>query len=228
MLDNIENMILTVQDKEKFLQSLIDSIPDGIRVIDKNYNIIIANKTYYEQSNDIKKNMQKCYASSFCSNKPCLIEKCPLNEILQKNKQKITVIQQFASNPSKYLSVNAALMQYDNTNRYIVESIRDLSNAIDFSHQQKITSLGFLSSSIAHEIKNNLGALRIILEHIIEKTETDNSNKNSNKKLLKTLHNELINTINIPERLLKMTRHTSQEETEFNCITSLSEIIEML
>ena len=46
MLDNIENMISTIQDKEKFLQSLIDSIPDGIRVIDENYNIIIANKTY--------------------------------------------------------------------------------------------------------------------------------------------------------------------------------------
>ena len=228
MLDNIENMILTVQDKEKFLQSLIDSIPDGIRVIDKNYNIIIANKTYYEQSNDTKKNIQKCYTSSFCSKQPCLNEKCPVKEILQKDKQKITIIQQFASNPNKYLSINAALMQYNNTNRYIVESIRDLSDDIDFSHQQKITSLGFLSASIAHEIKNNLGALRIILEHIIEKTNNSNSTTDTHKKLLQTLHNELINTINIPERLLKMTRYSNNKETEFNCINSLSEIVEML
>lgn len=228
MLDNIENMILTVQDKEKFLQSLIDSIPDGIRVIDEKHNIVIANKAYYIQSNDTPKINQKCYKSSFYNNRACINEQCPLHEILQNGKTKSTTIQQFASNPNKYLSVNAALMQYDNSHRYIVEAIRDLSDDIDFSHQQKISSLSFLSSSIAHEIKNNLGALRMILEHIIEKTEKQKTNISSHKKMLKTLHKELVNTINIPERLLKMTRYSSQEDSEFNSINSLMEIIQML
>lgn len=228
MLDNIENMISTIKDKENFLQSLIDNIPDGIRVIDEKYNIVIANKAYYKQSSDTPKQAQKCYASSFCLKQPCINEQCPMYEILQKGKERTSTIQQFASNPGKYLSVNAALMQYDKSHRYVVEAIRDLSDDIDFSHQQKITSLGFLSSSIAHEIKNNLGALRIILEHIIEKNVLSKNTDKEHKRLLKTLHNELVNTINIPERLLKMTRYASQEETEFDCITSLGEIIQML
>lgn len=228
MLDNIENMISTIQDKEKFLQSLIDSIPDGIRVIDENHNIIIANKTYYAQSNDIPKTNKKCYASSFLSKQPCLNEQCPLHEILQNKKPNFITIQQFASNPNKYLSVNAALMQYDKSHKYIVESIRDLSGDIDFSHQQKISSLSFLSSSIAHEIKNNLGALRMILEHIIETSSSKKTSLSEHKKMLKTLHNELVNTLNIPERLLKMTRYSTQDETEFDCINSLSEIIKLL
>ena len=228
MLDNIENMISTIQDKEKFLQALIDSIPDGIRVIDENHNIIIANKTYYEQSKDTPKISQKCYISSFCSKRPCLNEKCPLHEILNKGKQSTMTIQQFAADPNRYLSINAALMQYDKSHRYIVEAIRDLSGDIDFSHQQKISSLSFLSSSIAHEIKNNLGALRIILEHIIEKHNDKKVKIGEYKKMLDTLHNELVNTINIPERLLKMTRYSTQEDTLFDCINSLSEIIKML
>ena len=228
MLDNIENMISTIKDKENFLQSLIDNIPDGIRVIDEKYNIIIANKAYYKQSNDTPKAIQKCYTSSFCLKRPCLNEQCPMYEILQKGKKKSSTIQQFASNPGKYLSVNAALMQYDKSQRYVVESIRDLSDDIDFSHQQKITSLGFLSSSIAHEIKNNLGALRMILEHIIETNDNKKASLSKHKKMLKTLHNELVNTINIPERLLKMTRYSTSEDSEFNCIDSLSEIIQML
>ncbi|MBE6468241.1 MAG: HAMP domain-containing protein [Alphaproteobacteria bacterium] len=228
MLDNIENMISTIKDKENFLQSLIDNIPDGIRVIDEKYNIVIANKAYYKQSSDTPKQAQKCYASSFCLKQPCINEQCPMYEILQKGKERTSTIQQFASNPGKYLSVNAALMQYDKSHRYVVEAIRDLSDDIDFSHQQKITSLGFLSSSIAHEIKNNLGALRIILEHIIEKNVLSKNTDKEHKRLLQTLHNELVNTINIPERLLKMTRYASQEETEFDCITSLGEIIQML
>ncbi len=228
MLDNIENMISTIQDKEKFLQALIDSIPDGIRVIDENHNMIIANKTYYEQSKDTPKPSQKCYISSFCTKHPCLNEQCPLHEILKKGKQNTITIQQFAANPNKYLSVNAALMQYDKSRRYIVEAIRDLSGDIDFSHQQKISSLSFLSSSIAHEIKNNLGALRIILEHIIEKNNGKKADIREYKKMLNTLHKELVNTINIPERLLKMTRYSTQEDTLFDCTNSLREIIQML
>ena len=228
MLDNIENMVSTIKDKENFLQALIDNIPDGIRVIDEKYNIIIANKAYYQQSNDTPKPQQKCYTSSFCLKKPCLNDKCPLYEILQKGKNKSSTIQQFASNPGKYLSINAALMQYDKSQRYIVEAIRDLSSEIDFSHQQKVTSLNFLSSSIAHEIKNNLGSLRIILEHILESDKLTGNTNNDFKKLLSTLHNELVNTINIPERLLKMTRYATQEETEFDCVVSLTEIVKML
>ena len=119
-------------------------------------------------------------------------------------------------------------MQYDKSQRYIVEAIRDLSSEIDFSHQQKVTSLNFLSSSIAHEIKNNLGSLRIILEHILESDKLTGNTNNDFKKLLSTLHNELVNTINIPERLLKMTRYATQEETEFDCVVSLTEIVKML
>lgn len=49
MLDNLQNVISEVKEQEAFLQALIDSIPDGIRVIDENYNIIIANKAYFKQ-----------------------------------------------------------------------------------------------------------------------------------------------------------------------------------
>ena len=44
MLENMENNIKEIKEKERFLQSLIDGIPDGLRVIDQDYNIIIANK----------------------------------------------------------------------------------------------------------------------------------------------------------------------------------------
>ena len=46
MLDNLQNVISEVKEQEAFLQALIDSIPDGIRVIDENYNIIIANNPF--------------------------------------------------------------------------------------------------------------------------------------------------------------------------------------
>ena len=65
MLDNIENAIKEIHKTESFLQSIIDSIPDGIRVLDENGTIIIANKEYYRQINSCSNCIgQKCYASS--------------------------------------------------------------------------------------------------------------------------------------------------------------------
>ena len=230
MLDNLQSMMNEIQDKEKFLQALIDSIPDGIRVIDENYHIIAANKAYYKQSGDTKKENKFCYASSFKTTYPCNPEhvQCPLHEILKNNKKSITIIQQFSDRPQTQLSVNAAPLIYDDTHKYIVESIRDLSEEIDFSHQQKISSLGFLSSSIAHEIKNQLGALRLIMEHMIDKYYSTMPDDCEQKKMIDLLHNELVNAVNVPEHLLKLTRNYGTSETEIDCAESIKEILSLL
>ena len=47
MLDNTEKNIEETKIREQFLQQLIDAIPDGIRVIDKNYNVVMANRAFY-------------------------------------------------------------------------------------------------------------------------------------------------------------------------------------
>ena len=47
MLDNTEYSIEEIKNRETFLQKLIDAIPDGIRVIDKEYNVIMANKAFH-------------------------------------------------------------------------------------------------------------------------------------------------------------------------------------
>lgn len=230
MLDNIQNMILQIKDKENFLQALIDSIPDGIRVIDENYQIIIANKSYYKQINDTKCKHKTCYTSSFKTDHPCnhINSQCPLHEIMHKGKKSISIIQQFANAPQRYLSINAAPLIYNNHHKYIIESIRDLSKDIDFSHQQKLSSLGFLSSSIAHEIKNHLGALRIVIEHLIDKYYKNAPNDREDKKMVQMLHSELINAINVPERLLKLTRNNNSINSDIDCVSSISDVISLL
>lgn len=230
MLDNLETVIHEVKDKEAFLQALIDSIPDGIRVIDKNYNIIIANQAYYNQIGGNKNKELKCFEASQQIKHPCNEQTyhCPLRSILQNKEKKVRVVQQFCSHPDRHLSINAAPLTHYGKKGYIVESIRDLSDDINFSHQQKLSSLGFLSTSIAHEMKNQLGALRIIVEHLFAKFYEQKPDSAEDKKLLNTIHSELINCIGVPERLLKLTRSTSSDADETDCITSIQDIISLL
>ncbi|MBS4773836.1 MAG: HAMP domain-containing protein [Proteobacteria bacterium] len=229
MLDNLETVIHEVKDKEAFLQALIDSIPDGIRVIDKNYNIIIANQAYYNQIGN-KDRKLKCYEASQQLNHPCNEQAyhCPLRSILQNKQKKVRVVQQFCRHPDRHLSINAAPLTHYASKGYIVESIRDLSDDINFSHQQKLSSLGFLSTSIAHEMKNQLGALRIIAEHLLAKFYHDKPDSAEDKKLLNTILSELLNCISVPERLLKLTRNASSDSAVTECISSIGDVISLL
>mgnify|MGYP002765542196 CR=1 FL=1 len=230
MLDNLQKTISEIKTQENFLQALIDSIPDGIRVIDENYSIVIANKSYYKQSGDKPRKNCKCYTSAFKNTSLCNLHhiQCPIHEILDKGRKNINTIQQFAHNPKKHLAVNAAPLIYDSKHKYIIESIRDLSEDIDFSHQQKLSSLGFLSSSIAHEIKNHLGALRIIMEHLIDKYYTKIPDSREDKKMINMIHSELVHTVEVPERLLKLTRGYGATETEIDCAACITDVLELL
>lgn len=230
MLNNLQAVISEVKDKEQFLQSLIDSIPDGIRVIDKNYNVIVANKAYYKQIGHSQKDCSKCYEASQKINSPCSLETfhCPLHEILHNHKNNVKVVQQFAAFPQRHLSINAAPLKYSGKEKYVVEAIRDLSEDINFSHQQKLSSLGFLSTSIAHEIKNHLGALRMILERLLDKFYADKDDEAEDKKNLLMIYNELVRCIDVPERLLKLTRSVEDNSQQINVKDSITDIIQLL
>ena len=147
---------------------------------------------------------------------------------MQNGKKNVNTIQQFSNCPNRYLAVNAAPLVYDGIHKYIIESIRDLSKDVDFSHQQKESSLGFLSSSIAHEIKNQLGALRIITEHLIKKYFEEKPEDAEDKKLINMIYNEIINATKVPERLLKLTRNQDVIYTTFNCAASVAETVDLL
>lgn len=230
MLNNLQAVISEIRDKEAFQQALIDSIPDGIRVIDQNYNIVVANKAYYKQVGAAQKKCQKCFEASQKSAYPCNPESfhCPLTELMNSKKNNIKVVQQFAAFPQRHLSINAAPLLHPGKESYIVESIRDLSDDINFSHQQKLSSLGFLSTSIAHEIKNHLGALRMILERLIDKFYADKDDSCEEKKNLLMIYNELVNCIAVPERLLKLTRSTSDNTQEVNITDSINDVVNLL
>ncbi len=231
MIDSVEGSIKEIKSAETFLQSLIDAIPDGIRVIDHDYNVVLTNKAYLKQMHNHKGNgCGKCfYAYDF--DKPCLESsyRCPLREIKSLKAKNINIIQSIGGHP---LSISAAPLKIrDNkqdTDFYIIESIRDLSDDVRFSHEQKVASLGFLATSVAHEIKNNLGSVRMILEGLLEKYFKDMDDDAPEKKYMQMIYNQIVTSINIPERLLKLAHYSGEEQENFDVKESINEVLSLL
>lgn len=213
MADNIQKKITEINKQKNFLQSLIDGIPDALYVIDKKGNIIISNKQYQ------------------CLDKKTITRELDTQIFSARGSRKKSV-QQFIKDKKHFWLINTALFfTHNDKNKkqpLIVNSIRDLSSDIRFSHQQKISAMGFLATSVAHELKNHLGSIRLLIEALLDKYYGNTDDNDEQKKYLTLIDNQLIQSIKVPERLLHMTKSNpdSQEKTE--CAETVQEIINLL
>ena len=229
MLDNIENNIEEAKIREKFLQQLIDAIPDGIRVIDLDYNVVMANAAFYKQLS-LKNSCinKKCYAAYGYKGEACPQShyNCPLKHI-RNSAEPFRAIHDVGKTP---LYVNAAKLNFGKKadDYYIIEAIHDLSSEVRYSHQQKVSSLAFLSTSLAHEMKNNLGAIKLILEGIVSDDEVKKSLSGDYMKYLQMAHKQLEEAIQIPERLLKMARYSDKEIDIIDVAAAVKDTVLML
>ncbi|OPZ79144.1 MAG: Sporulation kinase A [Alphaproteobacteria bacterium ADurb.Bin438] len=233
MANSLEKSLDEIRKKEHFLQALIDAIPDGVRVIDENYNIVVANKAYYMliKEDAVPNVIMKCYDSSHKRQSPCQksLVTCPLKELC--NKDSIKAVQRFITSEGEEIPVEvnaASLDKDDNNGRLIVESIRDLTKDIRFSHQQKLSSVGMLAAGIAHELRNPLGSVRLILEGISSKIEADKIKKEEVLKYLDKVTVQIVNCSKVTEILLKLSRLPSNELEDVNLTLAINEVKTLL
>lgn len=229
MLENIEQNIEAAKLREKFLQQLIDAIPEGIRVIDQNYNVVMANKALYEVL-QLKDSCigKKCYEAYGYKCEQCPESKynCPLKYLQQNQHNSLYSIHEVGKIP---LYVSAARLKFVKENEdYVIEAFHDLSGDVRFSHQQKVSSLAFLSTSVAHEMKNNLGAIRLILEGLLNSDYKDIPDDDERKKYLLMAYNQLVETVKIPERLLKMAQYSENEMSEVDVGAAIKDMMLMV
>ena len=171
---------------------------------------------------------QKCYkAYGFnCDGCPRSRYNCPIKHIKSTQKE-FHAIHEVGKQP---LYVNADKLVYGKgpDEYYIIEAIHDLSRDVRFSHQQKVSSLAFLSTSLAHEIKNNLGAIRMIIEGILDSAYKDVPDDNEQKKYMMMAHKQLVETIQTPERLLKLAQYSEQDIDNINVLSAIKDIMLMI
>ncbi len=213
MARTIQTSLGEIKQKETFLQSLIDGIPDGVRVIDRNYKVVAVNNAYLEQTGmkQCEAVGEACYASVHARKEPCTptLLTCPLHEI-KENGQPIKVLHRHHKKTGGKIEVEifAAPIMVDSGNStttgHIIEVIRNLAEIVQFSQEQRLSTLGELAAGVAHEIHNPLGSIQIAFSSIFHATRKENFDPTEVQKYLKLVEGEIEKCIEVTGRLLKL------------------------
>jgi len=210
MATNLQSQMQKLKEKEQFLQQLVNAIPDGVRIIDQEHRILLANHTYWEQIG--KKEEEKsglCY-SAHNREAPCpaSLITCPLHELAESDKPLRVVHSHQRGNGQRLdVEIYAApmrVLEHGEPKLLVVESIRDLEQEVKFSHEQKLSELGRLASGVAHEIHNPLASVRLALHASQRENASEEVDRQQVAEYLELVDHEIDKCIEVTERMLKL------------------------
>ncbi|WP_419652533.1 sensor histidine kinase, partial [Thiolapillus sp.] len=211
MAESLQRHTLELEESHAFLQALVDAIPDGVRIIDDDYNMLLVNRTFCEQVQwpDEACSGEKCYRVAHNLDSPCPVDllTCPVEEI-RKDPKPLKVIHHHCHEGEDTLDVEIyaapmRIMRGGQEITLVVESIRDLSQQVRFTHEQRLSELGRLAAGVAHEIYNPLSSMKLALHSLLQSVDREGQSEEVSD-YLSVVEQEMDQCINITDRLLRL------------------------
>ncbi len=203
-----------IQESKNKLQTLFDSITDHIIVLDKDKNIIIANKKVACLKNTTPDRIvgQKCYTLYADGSGPCT--ECVADrtweskrpEFLERRKD--GRILQMWSYP---------MFDLDSNLEYVIEYSRDVTEQKVFERQliqsEKLATIGLLASGVAHELRNPLNIIEAARYYLQDTMNSGDANLTAKLQIIKRNVQRASNIIN---NLLDFSRHSPNDFAKLN------------
>lgn len=220
MAESLDKKIQQLKASKLFLQNLINTFPDGICIINKNFDIVLSNQAY-KNKHKTNNSFNKCYQVNFQTDEPCAstFTTCPVFEILEHNKGVKTIQKHKDKEGNLYYVEVSAMPMYIEKNgvkeTLIIESIRDFDTEITHSHESRLEEIGMLSCGIAHEILNPLSSINFALSSCVNFCNDKNSHSDELLYNLKIIEKEVQTCIEVTNRLLKIGAKPGKPEIVF-------------
>ncbi len=209
-----------IHRSQKWWQNIIDAITDYLFVIDNNYRILRTNKAFAslfaKEPADI---IMKPYFKLFGLDRPhewCILPKnknslCP-GSVERKINDMMYLISYF---PIFFDELEAVV--------YIMKDITETRRLKDqIYHLDKLSSLGILTSGVAHEINNPLTGIIGYTEMLLMKNVNEPI-----KKYLNNIYDSALRCKRIVENMLTFSRQTTAQKSLENINEIIDKTIEL-
>jgi signal transduction histidine kinase/HAMP domain-containing protein len=235
MAGRLEESVAEIKAKEAFLKALMDTLPDGLRVIDQNYNVVMANKAYAAQLQEDPASLigVPCYAARGRT-EPCppTLVTCPFATI-GNDGQSVKYIDRHLRKDGKeaLFEITAARLAVNGSGEartLVIEEIRDMTDQVRYSQEQRLAEIGQLATGVAHEIYNPLASVRLGLQFIMKRHPEGSGLDADTFSYLRVVDGAVDKCIEITKRLLNLSQLPSQSMQLVSLSVIVPEVVSLL
>ena len=175
MADSVSGLIGEVRTQRERLETVINSIDDGIVVLDAERKIIAANDAFLERAGNSREQLLGCCCYQLDPG-PCNLSDCPTLACLRLGERQVRICERKTGNNTVAWEEIHASPILDASGRLaqVVEVWRDISERraaeAKLAESYRLASVGVLASGFSHEMNTPLATVLMCVEGILRET----------------------------------------------------------
>jgi len=178
MADSVSGLVGEVRKQRERLETVINSIDDGIVVLDAERKIIAANDAFLQRASNSREQVVGCCCFEL-GPRPCDLSDCPTLACMRSGARQVRICERKTGNDTVAWEEIHASPILDASGRLVqvVEVWRDISERraaeAKLAESYRLASVGILASGFSHEMNTPLATTLMCVEGILRETPTE-------------------------------------------------------
>jgi PAS domain S-box-containing protein len=241
MASRLQSYMEELRTTQEYLKHLIDSVDDGIVVLDQDLRVTLANEAYAELIGRSKEEILDASCSDFCHKalQPCqdLETDCPARKTFKTGKLHKTIMtMQDELKGERTLEIySSPIRGPDGRVEQVVEVVRDITERqrleASLIHSEHLASLGMLAAGVSHEINNPLASIAAAIEGLRRRFEQEPHRWEDPEEVaeyLELIQKEVARCKQITDRLLILARPGGSEPRWIDLRAAVEETVSLV
>ena len=182
MADSVSGLVGEVRTQRERLETVINSIDDGIVVLDPERKIIAANDAFLQRASNSREQVLGCCCYELGPG-PCNLSDCPTLACLRSGARQVRICERKTGNDTVAWEEIHASPILDASGRLaqVVEVWRDISERraaeAKLAESYRLASVGVLASGFSHEMNTPLATILMCVEGILREAPPGRAGK---------------------------------------------------
>ncbi len=231
MADQVAQTVARLQTQQQFLQDLVNAVPDPLLVIGPDWQIRLANTAYARLiGHDAQTPVRGCcYKVGRGANEPCpsTMLTCPVLQARENQTLRTVMELRHRDGSDLPVEIDAAQLRF-NGEMLTVEILRPLNEAIRYSQEQRLSTIGLLANGVAHEIHNPLASIRLALQASLRGLAQGDMDSAELVHYLKLVDSQIDRCVATTERLMQMSHPPGDALVPVQLVTAIDDTVILL
>jgi PAS domain S-box-containing protein len=217
MADSVTGLVGEVRNQRERLETVINSIDDGIVVLDSTRTVMAANDAFLARTGGRREALLGCCCQDAAGG-ACHVEQCPTSACLQSGRRQVRLCERTTADGSvRWEEIHASpIADADGRIAHVVEVWRDISDRrateASLAESHKLASLGLLASGFSHELNTPLATVLMCVEGIlrdVRSSEADDAGQRRIGESAAIAREQVLRCRGITQHFLRMARGQS-------------------